>query len=365
MDTIKASDPKYKQTKQYIFNLINDNKLLPNQAIPSETELSKILGFSLITTRKALNELVNEHVIYRVQGKGSFVAEKKMTSINDVSKRLVVLVLSTSNESHDSSLMKIIKGLQSYLKKCNYSLIVECTEQDVEKERLIIDDLISKGIEGILLFSTNPESNLISIKRMRDLRIPFVMLDRGIDEYPVNFVGCNNFSGGFSATEHLLKLGHRNISFIAYNFFLSSEKERYQGYCKALSSYSINIDPKIVFLNYELDFLKLSAMIKKGEITAIFAANDWRAIEIIDLCIANDINIPTDVSIIGFDDSESTKYAKVSLSTVKQDFIRLGHEAAKNLISQINNCNLECKIVMLPTELIIRDSVVYNKNIKL
>jgi GntR family transcriptional regulator of arabinose operon len=104
--------PKYQKVKDYVLSPINNNEISQDERIPSESELSKLLSVSSITVRKALAELVNEGVIYRIRGKGSFVA--RQASEAEKGSNLVAFVIS-GIEMYDSSYMQIIKGVQSFM----------------------------------------------------------------------------------------------------------------------------------------------------------------------------------------------------------------------------------------------------------
>ena len=113
----------------------------------------------------------------------------------------------------------------------------------------------------------------------------------------------------------------------------------------------------LLFLDKELDYAALAELIRSGELTALFCANDRRALEAIEQLTALGIRIPEQVSLIGFDDFESSKFAKVALSTVKQYFDVLGYESAKLLYEITEGSSYGNKKVMLPTSLVIRDTV--------
>ncbi len=354
--------PKYQRIKDFILNQINKNELTVNDRIPSETELSKDLGFSVITVRRALSELVNEGVIYRVQGKGSFVAEKKVPGRegNDLSKRLVAFILS-SNEAYDSSFMQMTKGIQLYLNKHGYSLIIEYSDDSIEKEREIINRLVAGGIGGLVIFSTNPDANADTIMGLKKKGVPFVLIDRYTNAFPVNYVASDNFDGAYSATQHLIELGHSRIAFLAFDPNLSSETERYKGYLKALENAGIHSSQEIVFLKSPEKNENLVSMIKKNEITAVLSVNDTLAIELLKICESNGISIPEDLSVIGFDDIEKSKYQKVPLSTVRQYFQKIGQEAARVLLHAISDPDLGCTKVLLPVKFIHRNSTSPNR----
>ncbi|WP_379141284.1 LacI family DNA-binding transcriptional regulator [Paenibacillus sp. sgz500992] len=154
----------------------------------------------------------------------------------------------------------------------------------------------------------------------------------------------------------MIQQGHRRIGFAAYDYHLSPEIDRYNGYCNAMLNASIPISESLLFLDKEMDHSVLAHLIQSGELTALFCANDKRALEVIDRLTALDIRIPEQVSLIGFDDFESSKFAKVALSTVKQYFDVLGYESAKLLFEITEGSSYGNKKVMLPTSLVIRET---------
>jgi len=359
VDTVpdKTELPKYQQIKDYILDQINKRKLAANDRIPSETELSKELGYSVITVRRALSELVNEGVIYRIQGKGSFVAEKKEPVIksNEISRRLVAFILAC-NEAYDGSFMQMTRGMQSYLNKHGYSLIIEYTDHDIEKEKEILERLASSGISGLIIFSINPDENAEAIMNLKKKNIPFVLLDRYVDEFPTNYVASDNFDGAYNAVQHLIEQGHTRIAFLGYQFFLSSEKDRYKGYVKAMENAGIQNPDNLVFQNAHNSYDKIIQRINNREITAVLAVNDTLAIDFIKVCMENSIKVPDDVAVMGFDDIDSAKYQRVPLSTVKQYFQKMGHEAARVLIHSIRDPELGSSKILLPVKVICRES---------
>ncbi|GLX66698.1 hypothetical protein MU1_10420 [Paenibacillus glycanilyticus] len=128
--------PKYQIVKDYVLAQIENQEISKDDRIPSESEFSKMLNVSSITVRKALSELVNEGVIYRVRGKGSFVAASQ-PSVSEKASNLVAFVIS-GVEMYDSSYMQIMKGIQSFLGKHDCKLIIEFVENNFEEERDLI-----------------------------------------------------------------------------------------------------------------------------------------------------------------------------------------------------------------------------------
>lgn len=353
MSEIEQDLPKYQKVKDYVLSQIHRREISPDDRIPSESELSKLLNVSSITVRKALAELVNEGAIYRVRGKGSFVA--RQGSEADKGSDLVAFVL-CGLEMYDSSYMQIIKGVQSYLGKRGCKLMIEFVENDFDQERERIRSLIQSELRGLLIYSCDPDSAKSYLKDIRSRAIPFVMLDRFPAGYPVNGIACNNHDGAYEAVEYLIRQGHRRIGFAAYDYHLTPEVDRYNGYRHAMADASLFPDPEWQYLSKELDYAKLARQIQDGELTALFCVNDRRALEAIEQLSQRGIRIPEQVSVMGFDDFEGSKFAKVALSTVKQHFDVLGYESAK-LLFEIEDGSYGYKKMLLPTSLILRDTV--------
>lgn len=347
--------PKYRMVKDYVLMQIENNELGKGGRIPSESEYSKLLDVSSITVRKALAELVNEGVIYRVRGKGSFVADRRNAA--DITSSGYVTFVMSGNEMYNSSYMQIIKGVQTYLSQQNCKLIIEFVENDFEQERALIQKLIEAENSGLLIYSSNPDAAKEYLEEIRKRSIPFVLLDRIPSGYPVDCITCNNYDGAYEAVQYLISQGHRNIGFAAYDFHLNTEVERYNGYRQAMINASLTPDDNLAHFRRELNYAKLISQIEKGEMTALFCANDRRALEVIEQLTRKGVSIPDQVSIMGFDDFESAKFAKVPLSTVKQDFAALGYEGAKLLLNRRTNPSDGYKKIMLSTHLVLRESV--------
>lgn len=355
MSMNEAALPKYQQVKEYVLLQIEKNKLGENGRIPSESEFSKLLDVSSITVRKALAELVNEGVIYRVRGRGSFVTGR-LNGPADKASPYVTLIIS-GTELHDSSYMQIIKGIQSYLSQQDCKLIIEFVENDFQRERELILKLAQSETRGLLIYSADPDGAKGYLNELRKKQIPHVMLDRSPSGYSIDSVTCNNHDGAYEAVQYLIAQGHRTIGFASYDFHLGTEVDRYNGYRHAMADAGLAPSQDRRFFQRELDYDKMADLIHRGELTALFCANDRRALDVIDQLSMLGIRIPEQLSVLGFDDFEGSKFAKVPLTTVKQYFETLGFEGAKLLFDRSRDMTPDSyKKILLSTDLVIRDS---------
>ncbi len=356
VETSARTIPKYQDVKEYLLSAIRQGDLDVGQRIPSEKQLMGLFGVSSITVRRAMGELAAEGILRRIKGKGSYVAHPGAFPQGRArGSGLVAFVIATAHDL-DSSYLQIIKGIQSFLSPRQYSLLVEYTDEDPVKERDIIGRLLQSDIAGLLIFPAEPRSNTDLFATLRREGVPFVILDRAAPNFPVNHVTSNNHEGAYVATEHLIGLGHTRIAFIGSHFLLSSVQERYHGYCDALAMAGIPFREELVHRDHTPDGATLARRIREGDVTAILAANDLKALEIMGVLRQQDIDIPGQVSLVGYDDFEACSFANIPLSTVRQDFELMGSESAKLLVRSIRHREVGCRRIMLPTKLVLRRS---------
>jgi LacI family transcriptional regulator len=174
-------------------------------------------------------------------------------------------------------------------------------------------------------------------------------------------VGVDNFLGGYLATEHLIQLKHRRIGMLAGEFNYSDRSfHRWHGYKKCLKDYQIAYDPELfVRTRYSPDCgckgLKLLAKSKYPP-TAVFCSNDLLAIGAIEGARQMGLDIPKDISIIGFDDMQIASLVSPSLTTIKQPTYEMGKQGAEALIDIIERKSSKPVHKLLDISLVARQS---------
>ena len=163
--------------------------------------------------------------------------------------------------------------------------------------------------------------------------------------------------GGFLATEHLIKLGHRRIACITGPSYLQGSISRVEGYRQALSQYGIPFDESLLveggymMQNGEEGVLKLA----DKQYTALFAFNDMMAYGAYKALRRQGKSVPDDVSVVGYDDIFFSEILEVPLTSVRQPLEELG-SAAASLLMEIANGETENKVIQFEPQLIVRKS---------
>jgi len=173
-------------------------------------------------------------------------------------------------------------------------------------------------------------------------------------------VGATNWTGGLTATEHLIALGHRRIAYIGGPAASSPSRARLHGYRAALENAGIPADPALV-RDGTFDFP--SGLTLGGELldsddppTAVFAASDPTAMGVFAAAGARGLKIPADLSIVGFDDTYLTVMSTPALTSVRQPLRDMGRVALRTLLRLIAGEPLDAHHVELATTLVIRES---------
>lgn len=253
---------------------------------------------------------------------------------------------------------EIIRGIDDVLTTNQYELMLYTTHRRKRKESAYVN-MMARGLaDGLLiLLPRDPEAYLRSL---RQREFPYVLIDQfGIDDSDLT-VTATNETGGYDATKHLIDLGHRRIGIITGWMDMLSARDRLNGYRAALKAHDIPYDEDLV---YEGDFTQLAGFHGTNHLldlpqppTAIFASSDLTAMGVFDATRARNLNVPAELSVVGFDDVPVSSVLVPKLTTVRQPLVDMGQCATKILIDLIQNPEEKQSSVILPTKLIVRES---------
>ncbi|OPJ62752.1 GntR family transcriptional regulator [Clostridium oryzae] len=354
------SVPLYKKIEDDLKNKITTGELAPGDQIPTELELSVLYNVSRITSKRALSDLENEHLIYRIQGKGSFVSKSgKLASGEQKSNDILFILPFPDNLGFGD----YTKGIINCLKHTDYKL-------SIQPSAFINHDNLQSIIcqyAGLILYPETSSSNLDTLFSIHLDEFPTVIIDKKLSGIDFNNVSADNFSGGYTAAEYLIKNNHTKIAFIATHEIThsTSVRDRYLGYLKAVHNYGLdfyskNIYPdvfdKTTLEDYITDFLKY---VSKNHITSVIAENDLCAIHLMKLAKNMGFDLPKDLSIVGFDNIQASAFVEPALTTISQDFEKMGFLAAELLLKDIESTSRSEKpsVISVDINLIERESV--------
>ncbi len=252
----------------------------------------------------------------------------------------------------------MMSGIEKELRKAGKHAFIASGHSVLEQEKESIDFLISRNCDALIMHvETVPDEYLLELYKGDT---PFVLLNRHVNGLSNNCIALNNIHGGYLATKALLENGHKDIGYISGPFWKTDTKERLEGHKKALQEFGITFDKKLCF---EGDFHEKSGMVgleyflqNKYKVTAIVCANDEMASGTMVEARDRHINVPDDLSIIGYDDINVAYYLHPKLSTIRYPVEEMGYMAARWVIKNVYNKDVGDIQNTFEPELIIRNS---------
>jgi len=255
--------------------------------------------------------------------------------------------------------MEIIRGVENIARQNGLSVVLtESGTRHSPAPDWITGVLRRRPVGVVLVFSDLAED---SKAQLRSRAIPFVVVDPAGDPAPdVPSVGSANWSGGLAATRHLIELGHERIAAITGPEDMMCSLARLDGYRSAMNSAGLPIDEELLaFGNFQVDGGRDRARVllaMDNRPTAIFAGSDLQALGVLDAARSLGLQVPRDLSVVGYDDLQLAEWSSPALTTVHQPLTQMAEEAAR-LVIRMSEEELESIPRMdLATRLVVRES---------
>ncbi len=350
---------KYYALMEELKREILSGKYMPGDRLPSENQLTEAYQISRHTVRKALALLENEGYVTAEHGRGTFCSERMRYTGN--SKNIAVITTYIS----DYIFPRLIQGIDRVLTENGYSIILKNTGNSRAREAKCLEEILTKDIDGLII---EPSKSQIYCRhahlyeKLDSYGIPYVFI-QGI--YPQMrskpYILMDDCKGGYMLTKYLTELGHRNIAGI-FKVDDIQGRERHKGYVRGLQEAGIPYDPDMVawFHTEDRTLLPVSwvgdMIEQKTPLDAIVCYNDQIAVEVIRMLRENDVQVPGDISVTGYDNSIIAQSGHIKLTTIAHPQEELGEQAATlllNLLGEHRDSNIH---YLIEPQMIIRDS---------
>jgi len=327
---------------------------------PTIFDIARASGVSYSTVSRALSgyEFVKPSTREKVLGTAralGYVPNQQARSLAGGRSNMIgVLVPALSN----SYISEIIQGIDEELARSGYNIILYTTHRHHGTESKYVATMLNGGAEGLLLVV--PLLSPSYMDALLQQAVPFVLIDQQDTTCHCSSVTATNWQGAYEATRYLISLGHERIGFITGLEGLSSTSDRLEGYRDALKDAGL---PLIKELIQPGDFLVQGGITATHTLlalpdppTAIFASNDMSAFGALEAIREHGWRVPDDISLVGFDDIPQSLLIYPKLTTVHQPLAEMGRQAVCLLLESLEDPGSAIRQVVLPTELVVRDS---------
>lgn len=253
----------------------------------------------------------------------------------------------------------VVRGVEDAAYAHRLSVVLCNTDEDPAKQRMYLRVMQAERVAGLIIAPTSVHDSK-EFAEVRQLGIPVILLDRRIDDFEADAVTIDNISGAYAAVKHLIDLGHTRIGLISGSHSLTTGRERYEGYCKALNTAGMRIDEKLIKVgNFKTDSgysLMTDLITANHPPTAVFVANNLMTLGALRALREHQIRVSEDIALVGFDDMPWSGELCPPLTAVSQPTYELGQETVQLLVRRLADPNASVRTVTLQPRLIVRES---------
>jgi GntR family transcriptional regulator, arabinose operon transcriptional repressor len=354
--------PLYQQLADLLKQQIQDGTYPTGSRLESEPEIATRYDVARGTVRQALDLLVEEGLLDRIQGKGTFIAAVETPA----NVNLIGVIVPYLN---DNLTVGILRGIESVLRAHEFSLIYSPSEGDLELEKEQILRLQREKVCGLILMPVSSNNEAAVISQVLSPEIQIVVIDRVVPGWVTNSVFVDNHGGALTVVRHLLAQGYRRIACISEAGYVSAVADRVRGYEEAMRMAGV-LPLAAITLEWhhahwdgnppvfgEEQMQPVDQFVRSsGEPVALFCVNDFLASGVMNYLLQRGYRIPQQVALAGFDDIPLAGYLPVPLTTVTQPRLEIGKEAANLMIDIIRHPGQELRKIVLSVSLVARGS---------
>jgi DNA-binding LacI/PurR family transcriptional regulator len=360
--TAEPHAPKYRQVFENLSREILSGKYQPGQKFPSEAALVQQFRTSRITIGRAMRELAQRGLVERIAGSGTYVRQPHAAGG-------LLFGLLIPGLGQTEIFEPICQGIAGAPQAAGHALLwghAEAETSNAEERALeLCNQFVARRVAGVFfapleMVAKARETNLSIVVRLETARIPIVLLDRCVMPYPErsrhDLVGIDNRRAAYMATEHLLRMGARRVTFLAHPGAAPTVDARAAGFRETLLAHGWHLKNGLVHhvaMNAE-SVLPLLKGHKPGD--GFVCANDRTAGELMRVLLASGYRIPEDVRIVGIDDVEYASLLPVPLTTVHQPCREIGEAAMGAMLARIERPGMLARDILLDCRLVVRES---------
>jgi LacI family transcriptional regulator len=329
---LESPVPLYRQMCDILRREIETQGLAAGTRLPTEKELAKRFGVSMITVRGCVGEMVKEGLLVRRQGRGTFVASRK--------PKATQIVMAIVPDVTDYGCARLLVGIQSVTAQYGYELITGNSRDHAQTERNLLDRAFARNVEGLIVVTGRgafANGYLVGNR----LYIPLVVVDSYHPSVEADFFYTNDVIGSHEATRHLIEAGYRRIGHLMgpKGHFLA--ELRLHGYRRAMREAGITVEANWIVeagTSAEAGHKALMALLRQDlTIDAVFAYNDMVALGAMRALSEIGRRVPQDFGVAGYGNHIVAAYAQPSLTTVDSDPEGLGRRVGQRLLARIRD----------------------------
>lgn len=362
-----APIPKHREISRQLRADIAAGRFGSNNRLPSESQLVKKFGVARPTVARALLDLQAEGLVERRAGSGTYVRNTPTT--RSISRTLGLLMPGLAT----TEIFQIICGeIASLARVHDYGLLWggstnprEDVDASLSHAQDICRQFIERKLSGVFFAPAELEpgqeqANRQLAESLREAGIPVVLIDRDLLNFPgrsnFDLVGLDNMSSGYMAAEQLIRMGCKQLFFVARPLSAATVNARIAGMREALASHRIEPEPGWVRIGDPAD-IKFVRSLTAGKLADGFVcANDFTAAVLLRSMQSLNLRAPQDFRVVGFDDAKYATLVSPPLTTIHQPCRDIAIIAFRTMLERLAEPHLPARSIYLTPNLVVRES---------
>ncbi len=336
--------PAYLRIADLLRNEVTSNGLSADTRLGSQREFVERFDVSSITVEAALRELQDQGLVYRVRGKGTFVAAPQApTSAPVDTARIGVVGHVHTNWDTNVYARDVFQAVESYARRTD--CYVRFIEQESDYVRLVED----AEVDGLVIIT--PSEQALDASGLVPGRHPYVVIGEDHGDHPC--VTVDNEEMMRTALTHLKELGHHDIALITDPLSAWDTRRRWDAFLRFYAENGWVVRPEWIFHSEswmiqgeEAEESVFQQMFGKRHPTAVLAMGSFFAADVIRILESRGISVPGDISVMGLDLPPVGTPCRETLTTILQPVLDIGHQAMQNVWEQITHGPSARKIVL-------------------
>ena len=341
----------------------------PNEVAPGTVstiyDVSALAGVSTSTVSRTFSrpEMISEATRDKVFAAAKQLGYRPNTLAGSLTTKRTLLIGLLTTDIQNPFVASLARGVQDGIALKRYLSIICSTDGDGVRELELLEEMLARGVDGFILTPPfdGPDPEVVTLlKTLPERGVPVVFIGHQNEGSSHDFATSGAKKGEVDAVNHLISLGHNRIGFIGGAYTRGIGVGRWRGYREALRAHGLPLAPE---LELETDttgeggFAAMKALLSLGEPpSAVVTVNDLVAIGALDACREQGLAVPSQLSIVGFDDIPLAALTTPPLTTVAQPAYDLGRTAAKLVLNRIDTPDSAPQQVTLGCRLVVRGS---------
>lgn len=343
---------------------------MQTERLPTLEDVAKVAGVSRATVSRVINGIRNvdpqlHEVVWHAVGQTGYVPNRLARSLVTRRTGTIALVVSDSESHDDDPFMgrffadpyfgRVVGGLMSVLRQAGVQLALQIVGTEDARRRLV-GDLRNGQADGVIVLSLPPVDPLP--RMLTDGGVPAVMIGRPADPVPINYVDLANDTGASLAASHLLDRGCQHVGMISGPADVPASNDRITGFRRSMARRGHGWVPITSgnFTQESGEAAMRTLLAANPQLDGVFVANDLMALGALLALRDAGRRVPDDVAMVGFDDSSAAIAARPALTTIRHPLEDMAAEAARLLLTRIDDADMRVSSVIYEPTLVIRQS---------